>query len=277
VSPATATSSPTADHTERAPRIGFGALLAAERIKLVSTRSPWWCGVLAIVLVVGLTGLVTGIAGAEEGPVPFAVTRVFLQFGMVIVMVMAAVAVTTEYRFSTIRTTFQAVPHRTTAMLAKTAVVGLVAGLVGLVASFGAWGIAWLVRPDDGLGLATAAAWRSVAGGGLVFLLAAVLAVAVGILVRQTAGAVSLLLVWVLLAENLVALVPRVGTDIQKWLPFVNANHFLTGDLPGAEFAGPPASADGMPFGPWGSLAWVAVVATALLAAALVAVNRRDA
>jgi len=263
-------------HAEDRRRAGFGALLAAERIKLVSTRSPWWCGALAIVLVIGMTAVIAATAGSEAGPMPFALTRVFVQFGMVIVMVLAAVAVTTEYRFSTIRTTFQAVPHRTAAMLAKTMVVGLVAALIGLVASFGAWGIAWLIRPNDGLGLATAVEWRSVAGAALVYLLAAVLAISVGILVRQTAGAVSLLLVWALLAENLVALIPNVGDDIQRWLPFINANHFLTDGLPGSEQAGPPAVASGMPFGPWGSLVYVAVVAAVLLTVSLV-VNRRDA
>jgi ABC-2 type transport system permease protein len=104
-----------------------------------------------------------------------------------------------------------------------------------------------------------------VAGAGLVFAVAAVLAVAVGILIRQTAGAVSLLLVWVLLAEHLVGLIPDVGQDISRWLPFMNANQFLTGEMPG------------MPFGPWGSLAYFAALAAGVLAVALVAADRRDA
>ena len=43
-------------------------------------------------------------------------------------MVMATLAVTTEYRFGTIRATFQAVPNRTRTLLAKTTVVALFAG-----------------------------------------------------------------------------------------------------------------------------------------------------
>jgi ABC-2 type transport system permease protein len=251
-------------------------LLAAERIKLFSTRSPWWTSGLAVVLVVGLTALVAGTWDIGNGPVPFGVAGFFATFGMVVVMVMATVAATSEYRFGTIRTTFQTVPARSAALLAKTAVVALAAGFVGLVAGFGAWGAAWLLGPPGGMAIATAAEWRSVAGTGLVWAIGAVIALAVGILVRQTAGAVAIVLVWVLLVENLIALVPRVGADVQRWVPFVNANHFLTAGVDDAG-GGPAASGPGMLFGPWGSLAYFAGIAVALLVLALVVADRRDA
>lgn len=250
------------------------SLLAAERIKLLSTRSPWWTSGVAVLIVVGLTALIAGTWDTANGPVPFAVTGFFSSFGMVVVMVMATVAVTSEYRFGTIRTTFQAAPRRTPALLAKTAVVTLAAGVVGLVAGFGSWGAAWLIVPSGGMAIAGPAEWRIVAGTGLVWAIAAVVALAVGMLVRQTAGAVTIVLVWSLLLENLVGLVPRVGDDIQRWLPFVNSTNFLTAGVGGQ--AGPPELGN-MPFGPWGSLAWFAGIALALLAGALVVVNRRDA
>jgi ABC-2 type transport system permease protein len=212
-----------------------------------------------------MAGLAVGTSDADAGPMPPGLTAFLLQLGMVIVMVMAAVSVTTECRFATIRTTFQAVPDRTVALLAKTAVVTVVAAVVGLLAGFGAWAVAWVLRPAQAVALSGDSDWRIVAGPALVFAVAAVLAVAVGILLRQTAGAVSLLLVWALLAENLVAIIPGIGDDVVGWLPFVNALHFLGGD---------PA---GGPFTPWGSLAYVATLAAALLGAALVVANRRDA
>lgn len=248
-------------------------LLAMERIKLVSTRSPWWCTAAALALVIGMTVM---LAATADGPLHIGMTGFFLQFGVMVMLVMAAVSVTTEYRYSTIRTTFQAVPNRTAALLAKTAVVAFVSGLVGVAASFGAWATAWLIRPGPDLAITTGDEWRAVAGAGLVFALAAVLAVAVGIIVRHTAGAVALLLVWALLAESIIGLLPNVGEAIQRWLPFVNANHFLSAGLiePGED--GPPIPTD-MPFGPWGSLAYLAVLAAGLLVVALVVANRRDA
>lgn len=241
-------------------------LVAAERIKLMSVRSPWWCAGVAVAGVVALSALLAltapeeaaaGASGAGGNP--------FLQFALVVVLVMAAVSVTTEYRFSTIRRTFEAAPNRTAAMLAKAAVVAVAGALVGLLASFASWATVWVLQPDAGFALRTADDWRMVAVPGLVFAVGAVLALAVGILVRQTAAAVSIVLVWTLLLEQLVQIIPNVGEDIHAWMPFVNAANATT--------AGDP----GMPFGPWGSLAWFAAVAAALLAAALVVVNRRDA
>ena len=102
------------------------------------------------------------------------------------------------------------------------------------------------------------------------------LAVAVGILVRQTAGAVALLLVWALVVENVLAFLPRIGDDIGPWLPFGNAGNFLTaGDYvaSGAAFG----SAVDYPFGPWGSLGYFLAIALGLLAVSLVVAHKRDA
>jgi ABC-2 type transport system permease protein len=240
-------------------------LLATERMKLFSTRSPWFCAVLAVALVVGFAGL---FSGTESDPRVVSTAAVLSgwQFGLMVVMVMAALAITTEYRFVTIRTTFQAVPGRTSVVLAKTGVVAALALVLGELSAFGAWALAKvLAGPSAPLTLATAADWRGVAGIGLGYAVAAVIALAVGAVVRQSAGAISILLIWVLLLENLVALIPRVGRDIQQWLPFMSLSRFL-GD------AGPDPV-----LGPWASLAYSAGIAVVLLGAAAAVVNRRDA
>ena len=244
-------------------------LLAVERIKLFSTRSPWWCMAIALALTVGFSTLVTVQSRDFLPTFDIANTQAGGQFGLMVMMVMAALAVTTEYRFGTIRTTFQAVPNRTAALLAKTVVVSLLAGVIGVVAAFASWGLAFVLRTDADLTLDTADEWRMVAGAGLVYLLAAVLAVAVGVLVRQSAGAITLLLLYSLLVESLVLLIPDFGDDIHQWMPFVNAQHFLT--------AGSATTNQGMPFGAWGSLAYFAAITVGLLVVALVVANRRDA
>lgn len=205
------------------------SILAAERIKLTSTRSPWWCVGSAVALTVGLNAIVAVAATQEDGiPATVASTQFGYTAGMAVLMVMAALAVTTEYSVGTIRTTFLAVPGRNAALAAKTAVVAAVAGVVGLVVGFGSWAIGQLLLPSADLSLAGATEWRQVAGVGLVYLVATVVAVAVGILVRHTAGAVSLVLVWALMAEQLLTLIPGVGDAIGPWLPFQAAKRFLT-------------------------------------------------
>jgi ABC-2 type transport system permease protein len=251
-------------------------LLAVERIKLFTTRSPLWCTLIALACTIGFAALIAGVD--NENPVTVASTQFGYNFGLVVVMVMAALAITTEYRFGTIRATFQAIPSRNAVLLAKTSVVALVAGVIGLVAAFGSLGISKLIDSNADLALNTAFEWRAVAGVALVYAIAAVIAVSIGTLIRHSAGAISLLLIWAMLVESLVTLIPRIGDDIQKWMPFYVANRFLTGDpdltsRPIEE--GPPPSEAIMT--PWWALAYFAGIAIVLLAVALFAANKRDA
>ncbi|GLZ33115.1 ABC transporter permease [Lentzea sp. NBRC 105346] len=246
-------------------------LLAVERIKLFSTRSPWWCAALALVITTGIAALIAANTSAEF-PLTVGLTQAFYSFGMYVVLVMAALAVTTEYRFGTIKATFLAVPNRVSALVAKTAVVAVMAGLIGEAVAFGQWGISKLIKPNADIAINSAVEWRNVAGVGLVFLVGSILALAVGILVRHTAAAVSILLVWALIVEQLIGIIPKIGEKIQRWMPFVNGNHFLTA-------GGPELQPDPIkyPFGAWGSLGYFAAVSVGLLIVALVVAKRRDA
>ncbi|MET8993873.1 ABC transporter permease [Amycolatopsis sp. Hca4] len=248
-------------------------LLAVERIKLFSTRSPWWCALITLALAIGFAAIFSGASPADE-PVSVAATQFGgSQFGIAVVMVLAALAVTTEYRFNTIRTTFQAVPHRSPALVAKTIVVALVALVIGEIAAFGALGLSMLMRPNDGIGLHTTQDWLNVAGLGPVFAVAAVLAVALGILVRHSAGAIALLLIYYLAVEELVQLIPKVGHHIHEWLPFNVANKFLRGAAAGGD--GPPPSDS--PLSPGWALAYFAGIALVFLLVALGVAKKRDA
>jgi ABC-2 type transport system permease protein len=250
-------------------------LLAVERIKLFTTRSPWWCMLIAVVLTVGFAALFASQAGNIPGGMSISFSQAGYNFGLIVMMVMAALAVTTEYRFGTIRATFMAVPGRTSALLAKTAVVALVCGVIGEITAFASWGIAKLIAPGPHMALSGADAWRNVAGVGLIYLITGVIAVAVGVLIRQTAGAVALLLVYNLLVESLIQLIPHVGPQIQRWMPFHVASNFLGS----ASLGGGPNGGGGLPvlLNTWGSLGYFAGFGALLLIVALVVAKRRDA
>ncbi len=252
-------------------------LLAVERIKLFTTRSPWWSAIAALALTIGFAALMAATSD-DTAPMNLAATQFGYNFGVVVIMVMATLAITTEYRFSTIRATFLAVPNRTAALLAKTVVVATLGAVIGTLAAFGSLGIAKLITPEAQLALNSAYSWRAVAGVGLIYFFAAVIAVAVGTFVRHSAGAISLLLIYSQLVEGLVQLIPNVGDDIYKWLPFNVANNFVTGDPDpsgrDAMFGPPPSTAE---LSPWWSLAYFAGFAIVLLVLSIVAANRRDA
>ncbi|SNQ50203.1 ABC-2 family transporter protein [Frankia canadensis] len=251
-------------------------LLTVERIKLFSTRSPWWCMILATALTVGLTSVFAATTKSRDlNDLTPSVTQFAYNFGLVVMMVMATLAVTTEYRFSTIRSTFLAVPRRTPALLAKVTVVGLVAGIVGEITAVGSWAVAKAIKPDAPLAIDTAQEYRNVFGVGLIYLLSAVLAVAVGLIVRQSAGAIVIELVYLLLLENLLPSIPTIGDNIQHWLPFTVGNNFIVAGQP--ETSDGPAVITGMPFGPWGSLVYFAAVCVGLFVVAGFLAKRRDA
>jgi ABC-2 type transport system permease protein len=253
------------------------SLIAVERIKLFSTRSPWWCMIVAAVLAIGLAALLTGFAtGADEQLVTPLMTQWGVQLGQMVIMVMAALAVTTEYRFNTIKTSFQAVPQRSAVLVSKTVVVTVLAGVVGLVAAFGSWAVGSLLAPSADMAIDTGAEWRLLAGVGLVYAIAAVFAVALGIMLRQSAAAIAILILWPLLVESLISLIPKVGDDIQKWSPFTNAGWFLNAHQD-TGLAGEDAQATATSLSPGMALLYFAAWGVGLLVIALVVANKRDA
>ena len=239
------------------------ALIAVERMKLTSTRAPWWSFAAAAIATPALAAAVAASVGTEAslinvvGGWPLSLT---------IVMAMGALAVTSEYAYGTIRTTFLATPRRSTVFWAKAAVIASVSALVGLISALGSWGVARLIRPSADIGLSTLTDWRQVVGLVPVFAISGVIAVAAAVLIRRTAGAVAIAVLWPTAVEPLFSLLPGVGESIGQWLPFTAARRFLTlGDV---VESGP---------GPWLSLLVFAGTGLVLLIVAIAVANRRDA
>ena len=246
-------------------RPGVTSVIRSEWIKLRSTRSPWWCMALALLIPMAFGVLIT--SQSDEGNAIF-FSLAGMQFASAVILVLAALAVTSEYRFATIRTTLQAQPGRTRVLWTKAGVIAGLAFVVGEVAAFATFAVSRQFDDTGALVLGSADDWRLVAGYGLVYALLATIAVAVGSLVRQPAGAITLLLVWSLALEGLIGLIPGVGDDIYRLLPFVN----------GTLFAGDPQITGVTdPLSTLGSLGLLAGTALALLGLATVVLHRRDA
>jgi ABC-2 type transport system permease protein len=248
-------------------------LLRAERIKLFSTRAPWWCLALALAAPLGFTALFFALAGPEI-PATVGNTQLASGNGRTVLLVLAVLTTASEFGWGTIRLTFQAVPSRVPALLAKVTIVGAVAAVLGLVVGFGSWGMATLVQPDADLALHSGAEWRSVVGQSLVFLLTAVAGVGVALLLRNVAFALTAVLVWTQLLEGLVVFIPGAGRHIYQWMPFHAADEFVGA---GGFGAGPlqlPASA---PLSPWGYLGYFAAISVALFVAGVFVTAKRDA
>ncbi|KAA0022126.1 ABC transporter permease [Antrihabitans cavernicola] len=254
-------------------------VLAAERIKFTSVKSPWWCSLIIVILSLGLAGVMGWVgnqavehpddSGGFPGLTPDVATSGVSGFGIMVLTIMAALVVTSEYRFGLIRTTFQATPKRSTVLVAKALIVGVYGAVLTTVLAFAAFFLSKAIANDQAgksLVLSGGAAWRAIYGIPIYAFLCVVLAIAVGALLRQSAAAIALLLLWPLLIENLFGLFGTVGKNIQPFLPFLNGSHFLGSD----------SSVD-FHWGPWGSLVYFAVFTGVVFGAAVLVVNRRDA
>ena len=201
--------------------------VAVERIKLFSTRSPYWCLLIIVVACLGLATLIGLVESGNDATV--FTSQAGTNLGMMIFMVLSGLAVTTEYRFGTIRTTFLAEPNRTVVLLAKTVLLAFLGAVVGGVAALAAFYLTKLLasNPRVPLALESAVDRPVVLGDAALFAVAAVIAVAVGSLIRQSAGAIAILLLWPLLLENLLGAIPAL-TDASKWFPFTAGGAFVT-------------------------------------------------
>lgn len=246
-------------------------VLAAEQIKLLSTRSPLWSAAVAAVLSVGFA-MVQASTALPTTPLPPARAALGLTaFGVPVLMILASMTVTGEYRSGMIRTTFQAVPNRTVVLCAKAFISAAFSGVVTAVMVVASIAVARAVAGSEigsRLSLGQPATWRPVWAIGLYAVLGAVLAVGLGALLRHAAGVIAVLLLVPFVIEPLIASLPDVGPRVGPFLPFANAFTFT--EVPWFQ----PFE---MHWGPAGALWYFIGIVAAAFTAAVVVINRRDA
>ena len=202
--------------------------------------------------------------------------------GLIAILVVAALFVTSEYRRGLIRTTLTADPRRGRVLAAKAVLAGCVAFVVGLVAAIVAIAIGLPRQASQGsyiLPVSTLTELRVIVGTATMIALTAVLAVAIGAMLRRSAAAVTaaivvivlpfLLAVTVLPASAggwLLRITPAAGFAIEQSIP----------NYPQVAAVFSPAQGN-YPLSPWAGFAvlcgWVVVA----LAAAYILLRRRDA
>jgi hypothetical protein len=189
-------------------------------------------------------------------------------------VVLGAIAVTSEFATGTIRATFAALPRRLVAFGAKTTAVGTLALAVGSVTSLLSFVVAQPLLHQGGfvppaypiVSISDASAIRAVAGTALYLTLLAVFAVGVAAIVRHTAAAVTLVVGLVL--------VPTVVMGFFTGAP----RELLQQVAPAAGLAIQITSEryDTPPIGPWDGLGVTAAWTAAALLAAAWAIGHRD-
>ncbi|MGV9670424.1 ABC transporter permease [Gordonia sp. NPDC003504] len=254
-------------------------VLRAEQIKIGSIRSPYWCMGLVVLLSIGITALFsalftgapdeTGSSGTEvaDGAAMTVLLVGLQQFAVIVLMIMAVLGITSEYRFSTIRASFLAVPNRPRVLIAKAVVYVALTVITTLVLAVVCILILQAGLGTSVVGFGNSSVIRQIWGTPIFAALCVLLSMGVGALVRQTAGAISIVLVWMLVLETILGSVPRVRDWVGPFLPFANGTRFLSGG----------SADDVFHWNSYVSLVYFAVVAIVVFVAGVVVTNRRDA
>jgi ABC-type transport system involved in multi-copper enzyme maturation permease subunit len=143
-------------------------------------------------------------------------------FALIALGVLGVLTASGEYSSGMIRSTLAAVPRRLPVLWSKAAVYGVLAFVVGVVGAV----VAFLIGSGVLSGTAVAMSLtdhgvvRSLLGVGVYLGLVGVIGVALGILLRSTAGGISALVGTFLLVPGLMSLLPKSWrADLTPYLP----------------------------------------------------------
>ncbi|MFF3874239.1 ABC transporter permease [Streptomyces sp. NPDC001978] len=204
-------------------------VLRSEWAKCWSLRSTWITLGVAVVLLI-LIGAVASYtyspdAVATSGSPPSESTGVDsdavalalagVSFASLAIGVLGVLLSAGEYSTGMIRSTLAAVPRRLPVLCSKAAVIGsiaLVLTTIGAVATF-QLGIQGLDGEKIALSLSDDGVLRSLAGAGVYLGLVAVFGVALGMLIRSSAGAIAALVGVLLILPGLASLLPDSWYD----------------------------------------------------------------
>jgi hypothetical protein len=228
-----ATTTATATRTEivRTGRYRAPGVLRSEWTKLRTVRSSTWTiaalvglsvliGALVCVSVASNWASMSPIERATFDPTYFSLEG--LVFGQLAVGVLGVMAMSSEYGTGLIRSTLAAVPNRRLVLGAKATVLGAVVLIVGEVVSFSSFflGQAILSGSATSVGVGDPGVAQAVAFGGLYLTVLALFGLGLGGVVRHTAGAITTFVTIVLIAPEIVRLLPAsIGNAIGKFLP----------------------------------------------------------
>lgn len=186
-----------------------------------------------------------------------------------LVSVVSALAITSEFAHGTIRPTLAATPARTKVFVAKAlllAAVALVIGFVILWVSYLSGLLVFNVRDGD-IGISGDDGTLAVLlGAPVLFVLLALFGYGLGLLLRSSPAAVSIAILWPLLVETVLAGVLAVSgvDDPVRYLPYQSA------------FALAVTDPDDLVNGRIGGGVFFGVVVVALVAIGIAVNNRRD-
>jgi ABC-type transport system involved in multi-copper enzyme maturation permease subunit len=266
----------------RGSRAGLAGTLRSELTKIRSVRSTYWS---LLVLVLASVGFCVAFCAGEASrwprlsaadrasfdPAQASVVGLVL-LGQLVIVVLGALAITSEYSTGMMRTSLTVMPRRGVLYGAKVAVLAAVSLVIATVTSFGAFflGQALLTSTHAGATLSQPNVLRAVIASALFVTVCGLCAFGLGAIVRHTAGAITAAFgIFFLLPQLAKALPSTWYADVVRWLPGGEVTNVIT--VTRGQLQQPHL------FGAWGELAVLGGYAAVLLVAGALLFGRRDA
>ncbi len=246
-------------------------LLASEWTKFRSVRSTYWSLLVAVVTPVAVSALVAFAFAnaASQGPPPDPLLPevISLEYAVIAVSVLGVLAFSAEYSTGLIRTTFTAAPRRRAVLAAKAVVLAAVTLAAGELVAFTSFFLvqAILAGHHQGVSLSRPGVPEKVLAAGLLLCVCALLGLALGSIIRHTAGGIAATVV-VILLPAILGLLPAPWNGRLGRFALLQAAQQVTALHPAANLFSPA----------WSLLVLLAWPAAALAVAAVL-ITRRDA
>ncbi len=263
-------------------KVGLVGTLRSELTKLRSVRSTYWT--LILVVVAGLAWAVADCAGeAAHWATTPAVDRVGFDptqaslaglalLGQLIIVVLGALALTSEYSTGMIRTSLTVMPWRGVLYAAKAAALTAVIAVVAVTTSFAAFFTGqYLLRGTHvTASLSQPGVLRAVVATALYVVLSGLFAFGFGAILRGTAGAMTTAYGLLFLVPQLAKALPSAWyADVERWLPGGDVVNAITGTL--------AVNRNPSLFSAWGEFAVFGAYTAVLLIIGALLFSRRDA
>ena len=251
--------------------------LRAEWTKLRTTPGPAWILLGTVVLTAGLSALVTGTihVSGPSGKDPTKTSLIGVDLGQAILAVLGVLVISEEHGTRMIRTTFAAIPRRTTVLATKAAILIALSALASALGVAGSILAGRLLLSNAGLGpangyplisLNSGPTLRAAAGSVIYLVLVALLALGIAAAVRDTAVSIGVVLA-------LLYLFPILAATVQgSWHRLLEQIGPMTAGMSIQSTTG----LSSLPIGPWEGLAVLAAWSAGALLIGGCALQLRD-
>jgi ABC-2 type transport system permease protein len=248
--------------------------LRSEWIKVRTVRMNWVLGIIAVAFPLVVSALTAAFAGEEDlnGQDLLGVVTGTGVVSAMLLGTIAAAGIAAEFGSGTIRPTFAATPRRSRVVVAKAVVAAAFSAGAGLAIVVASFLVASVIAESRDISVSLSQVDAGVApivGEVVLFALLGLLGLALGLITRNAPSAVVTLLLWPLVAENLIiGLLSVAGVDdAARFMPYIS----------GIQLANPEAGDDPEVLGRVAGGAYFAAVVLALLTLGALLTERRDA